>query len=176
MIVDGVSSNDKKAWLLYYFCYSTRVILWLFQVHRARDEADVPWLQDRVPPGTRKSIELFIEDQTFSPSYNLVPSVPLPPLSREQLISVSQSSFVSLVELTGERGGKAVGEEPNHMPAKKPGPLKNHSKLWSWWIQWSLAYFLTDFCSDLLRCIDENASVTSCCVKFHSMASKDVSI
>jgi hypothetical protein len=35
-------------------------------------------------------------------------------LSRQQVVSLSQSSCVSPVELTDGRGGEGVGEEPNH--------------------------------------------------------------
>ncbi len=48
-----------------------------------------------------ESIEWFIEDQTFSPSYDLAP--PPPPLVSK--LSPSQSSCVSPVELTDGRGG-----------------------------------------------------------------------
>jgi hypothetical protein len=41
------------------------------------------------------------------------------PLSCEQVVSLSQSSCVSPVELTDRRGGK----DPNHTTARKPAPL-----------------------------------------------------
>jgi hypothetical protein len=44
-------------------------------------------------------------------------------LSREQVISISQSSCVSLVELLTGEEGEVVGKEPNHTTARKPGPL-----------------------------------------------------
>ncbi len=44
------------------------------------------------------------------------------PLSRQQDVSLSQSSCVSPLELTGGRGGGG-GEEPNHTTVRKPGPL-----------------------------------------------------
>jgi hypothetical protein len=50
---------------------------------------------------------------------------PFPPflhLSREQVVSLSQSSRVWPVELT-DGGGKGAGEEPNHTTSRKPGPL-----------------------------------------------------
>jgi hypothetical protein len=50
---------------------------------------------------------------------------PLPPSSK-QVFPLSQSSCVSLVELTDEKGG---GGEPNYTKAGKPGPLLNHSIL-----------------------------------------------
>ncbi len=74
----------------------------------------------RMPEGT----ELFIEDQACSPSYDLAPSPPLSPLSRRQDVSLSQSSSVSLVELTdgGGGGGGRGWEEPNHKTTRKSGP------------------------------------------------------
>ncbi len=58
-------------------------------------------------------------------SYNLSPCPPLP-LSREQDVSLSQSSCVSPIELTdgARRAGEGMGEEePYHTTAGKPGPL-----------------------------------------------------
>ncbi len=55
---------------------------------------------DRVQP---ESIEWFIEDQSFLPSYDLAP--PPPPLSRQQVVSLSQSSWCRQSSLlTGEWG------------------------------------------------------------------------
>ncbi len=46
------------------------------------------------------------------------------PLSLQQVVSLSQSSCVLQVELTGGReGGEGLGEEPNQITAKKVGPL-----------------------------------------------------
>ncbi len=50
-------------------------------------------------------------------------SPPLPVLSRQQVVSLSQSSRVSPVELTDGRGGQGLDEEPNHATARMPGPL-----------------------------------------------------
>ncbi len=47
------------------------------------------------------------------------------PVTRQHVVSLSQSSYVSLVELTDGRGGGRVGEEPNHTIARMPGPLCN---------------------------------------------------
>jgi hypothetical protein len=52
-----------------------------------------------------ESIECFIQDQAFSPLFHLAPPSPLPPLYRQQAVSLSQSSCVSSVELTDGRGG-----------------------------------------------------------------------
>jgi hypothetical protein len=49
-----------------------------------------------------ESIGCFIEDQAFSPPYDLAP--PQPPFSRQQVVSLTQSSCVSLVQLTDRRG------------------------------------------------------------------------
>jgi hypothetical protein len=45
-------------------------------------------------------------------------SPPPPPVSKLAL-----SVFQSPVELTDRNGGEGVGEEPNHIPARTPGPL-----------------------------------------------------
>ncbi len=53
------------------------------------------------------------------------------PLYRQQVVSLSQSSCVPPVELTDEREGEGVSEEPYYTTTRKPGPL--------WIIQNSLA-------------------------------------
>jgi hypothetical protein len=53
--------------------------------------------------GLRESIELSIDDQAFLRLYD---SASIPPLSRLQVVSLSQSSCMSPVELTD---GKGVG-------------------------------------------------------------------
>ncbi len=52
------------------------------------------------------------------------PAPPLPTLSRQQIVSLSQPSCVSPVELTVRRRGDGVGEEPNHTITRQrqPGP------------------------------------------------------
>ncbi len=69
-----------------------------------------------------ETFEWFIEDQAFSPSYDLAPLPPPPLLSRQQVVSLFLSlplcRRVSL--LTWEGGG---GEEPNHSTTRKPGTL-----------------------------------------------------
>jgi hypothetical protein len=50
----------------------------------------------------------------------LLAQPPFPPLPSASCLS-SQSSCVSPVELTDERGGRGVGEETNHSTAGKPG-------------------------------------------------------
>jgi hypothetical protein len=76
-----------------------------------------PW-----PPAIAEIIELYVEDQASSPS-----SVMTPPssLSRVQVVSLSQSSCVSPLELTDGREEEGLGEEPNHTTVrkKKTGPL-----------------------------------------------------
>ncbi len=68
-----------------------------------------------IDSSTPESIELFIEDQTFSPSYDLVlPLLRPPPRSRQQVVSLRAP-----VELTDGR----LGEELNHTTARKPGHL-----------------------------------------------------
>ncbi len=61
-----------------------------------------------------ENTEWFIEDQALSMSYNLAPRPPSAPLSREQVVSLSQSFCVPPIELTD--GGR--GEEPNHATAR----------------------------------------------------------
>jgi hypothetical protein len=66
-----------------------------------------------------ESIERFIEDQAFSPSYDLAPP-PTPPISKLSLfLSLPVCRLPSYP--TGEEGGG--GEEQNHLTAGKPGPL-----------------------------------------------------
>ncbi len=48
--------------------------------------------------------------------------IPLPPFTRQQVVSHSQSSCVSPDELTDVGGGGGGGEESNHTAARKPGP------------------------------------------------------
>jgi hypothetical protein len=67
-----------------------------------------------------ENIERFVEDHAFSLSYDFAPPAPLPPLCCQQVVSLSQSSCVSPVELTG---GGGLGEEPNRTAARKPGLL-----------------------------------------------------
>ncbi len=71
-----------------------------------------------------ESIELFIENQAVSPSYDLDPRPPPSPLSRQQVVSLSQSLCVSPIELTDWRSGDGGrGKKPNRTAARKPGPL-----------------------------------------------------
>jgi hypothetical protein len=53
------------------------------------------------------SIETFIEDQVFSPSYIMIWLLSHP-LSRQKVVSLSKASFVLPVELTDGRGGKSA--------------------------------------------------------------------
>jgi hypothetical protein len=57
----------------------------------------------------------------FLAVYDLAPPHRLS-LSREQVIYLSQSSCVSLVELLTGEEGEVVGKEPYHTTARKPGP------------------------------------------------------
>ncbi len=62
---------------------------------------------------TAESIELFREDQAFLRSYDSAPLAHArgpSPLSRQQLISLSYSSWVSLVELSADGVGRGGGE------------------------------------------------------------------
>jgi hypothetical protein len=71
-----------------------------------------------------ESIKLFIELQAFSLSRDLAPPPPPPPFtSRQQVVSLSQSSCVSPVGITVGIGREGVGEESIYMTARKTGPL-----------------------------------------------------
>jgi hypothetical protein len=59
----------------------------------------------------------FIEDQAFSPSYNLAPSPPLPSVSSTGRKTEEER------QLSARRKGKEVGEKTNHTAARKDGPL-----------------------------------------------------
>jgi hypothetical protein len=58
----------------------------------------------------------YIEDQAFFRSYDSAPCPPLPPLFRQQVVFLYQSSYVSPIE---------GGEEPNHTTTRKPGLYKS---------------------------------------------------
>ncbi len=59
------------------------------------------------------SIEWFIEDQAFLRSYVSVPRASPSPLSRPQVVSLSQSFYVWPFELADGRGGvQGLGKEP----------------------------------------------------------------
>ncbi len=58
-----------------------------------------------MPVKTGESIEIFIEEQAFSSSYDLAHLLPPLHISRQQVFSLSQSSCMSPVELTGGRRG-----------------------------------------------------------------------
>ncbi len=131
------------------------IILW-FQVHRARDEANVPWLQDRVPPG-----HLFLPFYTCcvqTREYWMVdrglgfvvivwfgsycrPSTP-PPLLAVNCLSFSVSCMSPDHLLTGEEG-KGCGGEAKSYGGEKAWSSINRSILWSRWIQWSLAFCIS---------------------------------
>jgi hypothetical protein len=62
-----------------------------------------------------ESIERFIEDQAFSPSYHLDQPPPLLASKSVSLLSLP------VCRLLADRG-EGVGEELNHMTARKLGP------------------------------------------------------
>jgi hypothetical protein len=71
---------------------------------------------------------MFYRGPGFPPTLRFAPPLPTPPLASQQVVSLSQSSYVSPVELAGremvgEEVGEGVGMEPNHTIARKPGPL-----------------------------------------------------
>jgi hypothetical protein len=71
---------------------------------------------------------MFLETQAFLRSYVPAPRPLSSPLSRQQVVSLSQASCVSPVELTDGRGGEGVGDEPNHA-CEEAWPSMNHSIL-----------------------------------------------
>ncbi len=70
-------------------------------------------------------IEGFVEDQAFLQSYDWAPRLPPSPLSPQQVVSLSQSTCVSTVELTDGSGKGGQGAQSN---AENP-PSINHSIL-----------------------------------------------
>jgi hypothetical protein len=67
-----------------------------------------------------ESMELFIENHSFSTSFGSTPV--LSPLLQSAIVSLAQISCVSQVGLTVEERAR-VEEEPNHTTARKPSPL-----------------------------------------------------
>ncbi len=63
-----------------------------------------------------------VEGLSFLLSYDLAPRPPPSPLSRHQIASLAQSSFVSPIELIEGEGGGG-GQGANHKTARKPGSL-----------------------------------------------------
>ncbi len=105
-----------------------------------------------------ESIEWYIEDQAFLQLYGAAPRIPIYPLlSRQQLVSLSESSCVSW-----RRGGReGEFEEPNHTAvesralydsfntlclfrSRNPSALLRQSSLWS--TPLSIASFPSAFC------------------------------
>ncbi len=61
-----------------------------------------------------------------------------PPRSRQQVVSLSKSSCVSLVSLMKGEGAEGVGVELNNTTARKPGPLQK--------VQYSLDIIFMEIC------------------------------
>ncbi len=77
--------------------------------------------QRREPRGQRVLNDLYMTLLSCGRMIRLL-AHPLPSLSWQQVVSLSQSPCVSLVELTDGRVGEGVcGGEPNHTTARKPG-------------------------------------------------------
>jgi hypothetical protein len=69
---------------------------------------------------------MIIDDQAFLRSYAAATRPPpFPPLSRQQVVSLSQSSFCVVTCRSYWRGGGGGGGgvELNQTPPRKPGPL-----------------------------------------------------
>jgi hypothetical protein len=69
-----------------------------------------------------KNTEMLYRDQFFCSRICSSPT-PSPPLSSQEVVSLSQSSCVSPIELTDGRRGGGGSKEPNHTAARKSGPL-----------------------------------------------------
>jgi hypothetical protein len=69
-----------------------------------------------------ESIECFLEDQAFLPSYDLAPAQSPAPVFRQQVLFLGLPVCRRSSLLTGD-SWEGVGEEPNHTTAGKPGPL-----------------------------------------------------
>ncbi len=67
-----------------------------------------------------ESIKGSIEDHAFSLSYDLAPRSPSPV---SKLNQVTQRKTEKERQLADKRGGKGVGEEPNHTIERKSDPL-----------------------------------------------------
>jgi hypothetical protein len=76
-----------------------------------------------------KIIEWLLENQAFLRSYDSAPRPPLPHLHRQQLVSLSQSSCVSPVQLTDGRGGGRGGRGAKSYYHHKAWPSIKHSIL-----------------------------------------------
>jgi hypothetical protein len=76
-----------------------------------------------------ESIEWFIKDQAFSPSYDLAPPTTPLPLSLEKAGSLSQFSCMSSVELTDGRGRRVAGAKTYE--GEKAWSSINHSILYA---------------------------------------------
>ncbi len=72
---------------------------------------------------TSESIEWLIEEQAFSPSFDMAPP-PLPPYLPSLCSTHRKTEERTCWRERGKRGG---GEEPNYTTPRKPGPL--HSAL-----------------------------------------------
>jgi hypothetical protein len=67
----------------------------------------------------------------FLGSYDSAPRTPPPPLSRQQIVSISQSYCVSPILLTGGRGGGGPGGRSRIIrPQESLGLYKSFNPLW----------------------------------------------
>ncbi len=74
--------------------------------------------------GVTQSFERYIDDQVFVPSYNRLLSRPLPTPSPS--VSSTPATHMKTEKrdnLLMGRGGRGVGEVPNHTTGRNPGPL-----------------------------------------------------
>ncbi len=66
-----------------------------------------------------------MEDQAFSRSYDPTARLPPPPLpiARQKAQQATHGKIGKEKQAADRKGGKGVGEEPNHTTTRKPGPL-----------------------------------------------------
>ncbi len=80
--------------------------------------------------GVPESIKWFTENQAFWLSYDLVPPPPHPPLSRHEVVSLSQSSCLSPVQLTDRRGVRRRGRSQIIWRRESLALYKSLNTLW----------------------------------------------
>ncbi len=96
---------------VFSFALNYKNRIWRNEVLSRKQELAVKNDANTAPERYTESIEWFVEGQAFLQSYD---SAPPPPLSRQRVVSLFQSSCVSPVEITGVRVGS---------PHPPPAPL-----------------------------------------------------
>jgi hypothetical protein len=74
-----------------------------------------------------ENIDLFVEGQAFSQSYDLAPRPSIPVslvvVTCHKARQATHRTTEKARQLSDGRGGKGVGEEQNYTTARKPSPL-----------------------------------------------------